>query len=271
MTAGGVTGWEARTGRKAMTGRSTHSMRTLILSDIHSNFQALTAVWDDAIRDGAPVDALWCLGDVLGYGPDPSACIAFLRERDAQVIAGNHDLAAIGRIPLDDFNAYAAAACRFQAALLTAEERGWVEALPLRLSFGDITLAHGSPREPVWEYLDHAAVATASFPHFETRGCLVGHTHLPLLFVQQPRGTVQGFRLQPETAFTPEPGQRFIYNPGSVGQPRDGDPRAASVIYDTETGALTHHRTQYDIPETQRRMSALGLPEPLSARLSVGR
>ena len=248
-------------------------MRALVLADIHSNYQALTAVVQDAHARG-PVDAVWCLGDVVGYGPDPGRCVQFLREQKALAVAGNHDLATIGRVPLDDFNAFAVFASRWNALQLNAEERAYLDGLPQRLEEGLFILAHGSPRDPIWEYVHSEEVAEANFAHFSTRCCLIGHTHIPLVFVEA-EGEIEG---QHCLAYRPVPGEalslkgfRLIYNPGGVGQPRDGDPRAAYAVYDADSETLTHYRVPYEVAATQGRMAAAGLPEFLINRLARGR
>lgn len=247
-------------------------MRTVILADVHSNYQALTAVLLDARRRG-PVNALWCLGDIVGYGPDPHLCIELLQKEGALAITGNHDLATLGKIPVDDFNEYAAAASQWTAQQLTEEDRNYLEQLPLRREIDEVTLVHGSPREPVWEYLVSEPVATASLPYFTTPVCLVGHSHIPLVFQwiegERPQ-RCRIARLTHEERFSLA-GKRVIYNPGGVGQPRDGDPRAAYAIYDAASKTITHFRVPYDIATTQARMAAAGLALYLIQRLAVGR
>lgn len=248
-------------------------MHVLILSDIHSNYEALKAVVQDA-RARGPVDAIWNLGDIVGYGPDPGLCIRFLREEGAITVPGNHDLAAIGRIPLSDFNPYAAAACRWTSTQLTPEDTVFLGGLPLRIEAGPFTLVHGSPRDPVWEYLLSEEAAEENFPLFSTPFCLVGHTHIPTVFMAVAgtpgRERCRGFRPAPEKP-QPTRGLRLIYNPGGVGQPRDGDPRASYALYDSEAESLTHYRVPYDIAATQQRMLEAGLPEYLISRLEMGR
>src|SRR5439155_14620246 len=159
-------------------------MRIGVVSDIHSNLTALLTVLDDM----GPVDALWCLGDFVGYGPWPNECVDLLRERGARAIAGNHDLAAIGTIPCDDFNGDAAFAAQWTADALTPDSRAYLESLTPSLEVDGVTLAHGSPREPVWEYMLSAGVAAASFDAIRTDLCFVGHTHLPSLFIEDGSG-----------------------------------------------------------------------------------
>jgi diadenosine tetraphosphatase ApaH/serine/threonine PP2A family protein phosphatase len=245
-------------------------MQALILSDIHSNMEAFQAVLQDARARGG-FDATWCLGDTVGYGPDPGPCIDLLRSLGPLAICGNHDLAALGRLGLEDFNPHAADAARWTAGQLSTEQRAYLEALPERLEQGDFTLVHGSPLDPIWEYfLPHAMSPSGlrrSFERFPTPYCLVGHSHIPLACREQ------------DLAFSPLPeglpvslgGERLVLNPGGVGQPRDGDPRAAYALYDADASTFTHFRTSYAIEATQAKMRRAGLPEYLAARLSRGR
>lgn len=225
-------------------------------------------------RARGPVHAFWSLGDMVGYGPDPGPCLKFLQEEGAVAVPGNHDLAAIGRISLSDFNHFAAAACRWTAERLSTAEAEFIRQLPLRVEEGPFTLVHGSPRDPVWEYLHTEETAAANLAFFSTLRCLVGHTHVPLVFVAEeaPKGNplCRGFRLTSGQSFVLG-AQRCLYNPGGVGQPRDGDPRASYAIYDEEAASITHYRVPYDIAATQRRMAEAGLSAYLIQRLAVGR
>lgn len=241
-------------------------MRYGIVSDIHANLAAFEAV----LADMGQVDALWCLGDLVGYGPDPNECIELLRRHDHLCIVGNHDLAALGRLDTSDFNVDAARAAEWTARTLT--ERSWLflSTLPERLVAEPFTLVHGSPRSPVWEYITHEGRAAPNFQLFDTQGCLVGHTHVPALYLQKPKtGTVLG-RVPGPGDRTRLDGPKLIANPGGVGQPRDGDPRAAYAVYDSETRVLEWRRVEYPVEVTQQRMRALGLPRRLIERLAYG-
>lgn len=215
------------------------------------------------------VDALWCLGDVVGYGAEPNECIARLRELDAVSIAGNHDLAALGQVSLDPFNAEAAAAARWTAAALTPESRAWLADRPSAAAAGPVLLAHGSPYDPVWEYVTSARVAARSLTCFDSPLCLVGHTHVPSSFVQQPDGQIETeYRVEGDVV---ELGRtRLLANPGSVGQPRDEDPRAAYLILDSDAATLTWHRTPYPVAIAQEKILAAQLPARLARRLALG-
>jgi len=240
-------------------------MRYALLADVHGNLAAFQAVLKD-IEERGGVDEVWCLGDIVGYGPDPSECIALLRQLPHLCVAGNHDWAAIGKVDIADFNPDAAQACRWTATQLTPEDVRYLENLPLTLRRDDFTIVHGSPREPIWEYVLSTQIAKANFGYFETRFCLIGHSHVPLVFEN-----VGESRLLEELPAELKLGEnRLIINPGGVGQPRDGDPRAAYAIYDERNKAIYHYRVPYDIEATQERMVRQGLPSFLVVRLSYG-
>lgn len=240
-------------------------MRVGIISDIHSNLPALETV----LTDLGPVDALWCLGDFIGYGPWPNECIDLLRERGVVSIVGNHDLAALGAISTEDFNRDAAAATDWTARQLTPDNRAYLMSLSPAREVEGVTLAHGSPRQPVWEYLVSGPGAAASFPLFATPLCCVGHTHIPSIFVEQEDRQVTANYMEPGTEFVLGAG-RAIVNPGSVGQPRDHDPRAAYLVYDTEGSTLEWRRVRYDIGVVQTYMRDVKLPAFLRERLRYG-
>ncbi len=244
-------------------------MRYAILADIHSNLAAFESVLQDIEAKG-DCDQIWCLGDVVGYGPDPGQCIKLLREYNHLCIAGNHDWAAIHKIDTSDFNPVAAEACHWTAQQLTDDDISYLENLPLNLCQGDFTLVHGSPREPIWEYLLSTRAARDNFGYFETSFCFIGHSHVPLVFEYVDQSGKCTLR-QLEAGDVLELGEhRLIINPGGVGQPRDGDPRASYGIYDAEAKVYYHYRVEYDIRATQRRLVEAGLPLPLILRLSQG-
>lgn len=244
-------------------------MRYAIIADIHGNLAAFQAVLHDIDGRGG-VGRIWCLGDVVGYGPDPCECIELLRRHDHVCVAGNHDWAALGKADLEDFNPEAAAASVWTMEHLCSEELGYLGNLPLSLTEGDFTLVHGSPREPVWEYLLTIYSARISFDYFQTKYCLVGHSHVPLVFELSADGMDCLLReVSPDTTFKLE-GNRLIINPGGVGQPRNGDPRASYALYDSEQGVISYYRVSYDIATTQQRMREKSLPQRLITRLSYG-
>jgi len=244
-------------------------MKIAVLADIHSNLTAFEAVLEDIEQRGG-VGEVWCAGDIIGYGPDPRECIETARKTCSLCVAGNHDLAAAGVIDTSDFNPYAAAANRWTAQQLTHSEVEFIKGLPLTVERGDFTIAHGSPREPVYEYILDAATAMGNLEAFSTRYCVVGHTHAPALFAfgkSRPVKT-QGLGDGDDIKLGSE---RLIINPGGVGQPRDGDPRASYGLIDTDRRIFTLHRVPYDIPSVRSRMEKAGLPEVLWRRLGVGR
>lgn len=239
-------------------------MRYLIIADIHSNLAALEAV----LADAGPVDRIWCLGDVVGYGPCPNECVERLRALPHLCVAGNHDWASIEKLESSDFNPEARQICLWTGRQLSESSRAYLADLPEVLVEGDFTIVHGSPRHPLWEYILRTATAAVNFDYFDTRYCLVGHTHVPVVFLQRDDGC---------DFWVPEPGDeivlsdaRLIINPGGVGQPRDGDERASYMLLDTERGTLAYRRVAYPIEQTQQLMREAGLPERQIARLAYG-
>ena len=236
-------------------------MRVALLSDVHANLVALEAV----LSELGPVDAIWVMGDTVGYGPDPADVIALLRERGAVLVAGNHDLAVATGKGLDVFNAIAAEAAMMHRAWLGAEERDFLAALPTVERIADATLVHGSLRDPVWEYVWDARGALASLVLAESALSCNGHTHVPAVF-QLDGERVTGTLGRGVVTLS----GRALVNPGSVGQPRDRDPRSAWAVLDTEGRTVEFMRTAYDIAETQRRIRDRGLPAFLADRLASG-
>jgi len=241
-------------------------MRILVLSDIHANLTALDAVLEAA----GPVEAIWCLGDVVGYGPDPNECIERLRSLpNLTCLMGNHDAAALDQIDLEAFNREARHSVRWTQDVLTPQGRDFLAQLPERALAEGVTLAHGSPRSPVWEYLlDHQTVSE-NMAYFDTDLCFIGHTHIPLFFCQESdTGEITGdIVLDGESP--PISGRMFL-NPGSVGQPRDRDSRAAYAIFNSEPRHWKAARAQYDIASVQERMRQADFPTRLVQRLIQG-
>ena len=242
-------------------------MRYAIVADIHSNLAAFRAVLDD-IKLKGEVAEIWCLGDVVGYGPDPHQCLQLLQQYRHICVAGNHDWAAIGKLDTSDFNPDAATACHWTAQQLSPEDMHYLESLPLVIERDDFTIVHGSPREPIWEYLVSTTSAKQNFAHFQSQFCLVGHSHVPLVF-KYDEGACLLSDFPADSVLTLAE-ERLIINPGGVGQPRDGDPRASYAIYDSEAGTIYHYRVTYDIGATQSRMMEYGLPRRLAVRLDYG-
>ncbi len=232
-------------------------LRLAILSDIHANAQALEAALAEIDRRGA--DALVCLGDTVGYNADAQLCLDLVRERCAVVLRGNHDEAvATGNtrgLPRDG-----ALAAKLHHEQLSEADRTWLLDLPLVATFENTTLVHATPQTPErWLRVDSYQVAHAQFAHFDTPVCFAGHTHVP---------AVMGEKIG---QFTVRPGSRFLVNVGSVGQPRDGNPRACVSFFDTDTFAYELVRLPYHVEEARRRIEEAGLPEGLSIRLRTGR
>jgi len=249
-------------------------MKILVISDIHANLNALEAV----LADAGECDATWCLGDLVGYGPDPNECIARVhRLPNLLCVIGNHDSAVLGQIDPNAFNSEARQAIEWTRKILTASSWEFLGSLPERVSTDpgyfnlprQITLVHGSPRQPVWEYLLDTYTATHNFEYFDTDYCFVGHTHLPIIFHHSDGRS-------PARPTIPDSGQRVslspraIINPGSVGQPRDRDPRAAFIIYNPNEDVVEYRRAAYDIAGMQSRMRKLALPERHIVRLEGG-
>lgn len=243
-------------------------MRCLIIADIHSNLEAFEAVLYDAEKLPGGFDAVWCLGDIVGYGPDPSQCIRLLRGFAPLCVCGNHDLAAISKIDIDDFNYEAAAANKWTGEQLSDEDRKFLAALPDVVSVDDFTLVHGSPGAPAWEYITSAYSAMNNFNHFITQFCLVGHSHVPVYFEYDNLLVNEGYPGDGDIITMGE--TRLIINPGSIGQPRDRDPRASYAIYDSQERMILHRRCQYDVGMTQEKMERVGLPGFLISRLGWG-
>lgn len=241
-------------------------MRILVISDVHANLTALEAVLSAAGEH----EAVWCLGDLVGYGPDPNDCVQWVRQfPNLLCLIGNHDAAALDLIEISSFNEDAQRAIRWTQKQLSPSSADFLLGLPDLLTTEDVTLAHGSPRYPIWEYLLDNRTATQNFANFATPFCFVGHSHLPLLF-QLNSGHRFAEMIFPEPdlplAMTP----RAIYNPGSVGQPRDRDPRASYAIFDSEALTWEVHRVSYDIASVQIRMREASLPEKHIRRLITG-
>ena len=242
-------------------------MRVLVISDIHANYDALQAV----LRDAGEVDETWCLGDIVGYGPEPNLCVERVRDiPQLTCLLGNHDVAVLGRMPLSAFNGDAKRSLEYQAKVIYADNVDFLKTLPDTAKVrGEVTMAHGSPRDPVWEYIINSLSARLNFDYFDTPYCFVGHSHLQSMFhLNEENNRVALGALKVDEPFNMEP--RTIFNPGSVGQPRDRDPRSSYAIYDTEAHTWEPRRVEYDIPAVQARIRELKLPEKHAARLAEG-
>ena len=245
-------------------------MRALILSDIHANLEALEAVIVDAQSRGG-FDLIWCLGDMVGYGPDPSACIDRIREFNLVAVAGNHDHAAVGLIDATDFNDTAKSAAKWTSKQVDAEQRDYLRSLPIVSVQGQFTLVHGSLRDPVVEYLLDRNSAAGTLALMETSYCLVGHSHIPFVCCEiQENPEYPEFTEFPEDEPVALGYERRIINPGGVGQPRDRDPRPSYAVYNSDQTAIRRHRVTYDLAKTQKKMKAANLPPRLIDRLDHG-
>jgi diadenosine tetraphosphatase ApaH/serine/threonine PP2A family protein phosphatase len=245
-------------------------LRAAVISDIHSNRHALEAVLQAV--DAAEVDEIWCLGDMVGYGAEPDACTALIRERSSVCLVGNHDLAVLGALDISTFSEAAAAAVEWTRGNVSEETLEFLASLDPIASRRGVGLFHASPRDPVWEYVLSADQAEAGFEAQEERIGLIGHSHIALYFVRAPgvRGYPQGAAAEEGIEIEVADGE-WLLNPGSVGQPRDGDPRGAWLELDTEGWVARYHRVGYDVEGAAAAITAAGLPGLLAERLQVGR
>jgi diadenosine tetraphosphatase ApaH/serine/threonine PP2A family protein phosphatase len=241
-------------------------MRLAVISDVHGNEHALRAVLDCV--DAAAPDAIWCLGDTVGYGPAPNECCALVAERSELALVGNHDLVVIGVLSIDDFNYDAADAARWTREVLSDEAREFLAGLEPTARRDGVELFHASPRDPVWDYVLSAEVAYASLRRTEEPLVLVGHSHVALAVGLRPDGLDGG--VAPDGTLLELAGGRWLLNPGSVGQPRDGDPRAAWLELDLDSRTARFHRVEYPVERTQQDILDRGLPPGLADRLARG-
>jgi len=240
--------------------------RILVLSDIHANLTALTAV----LRQAGSFHETWCLGDLVGYGPDPNECIDLIRSLPGlSCVLGNHDAAAIGQINLETFNYDARKSIRWLRETLTPASIEYIKKLPEKVVVDKVTLVHGSPRNPVWEYLLDIYTASENFEYFDTQLCMAGHTHIPLAYLVSEDGKTIDWAL-PGVGESLRLTSRAILNPGSVGQPRDHDVRACYAIFYPEENIWELNRVEYDINAVQVRIQNAGLPSRHAIRISEG-
>jgi predicted phosphodiesterase len=240
-------------------------MRVAVISDVHGNYHALEAVLGEI--DAAQVDAVWCLGDTVGYGPRPNDCCEAVERRTDRCLVGNHDLVVLGELTVSDFNEDAAAAALWTSQVLTQTSRTFLERLKPQAEIDGVDLFHASARDPVWEYVLTEEAARATLELSDARLVLVGHSHVALALTLNGEGVDGG--LAPAGTEIELTG-RWLLNPGSVGQPRDGDPRAAWLLLDLDRMFATFHRVAYSIENTQNEMRERGLPRVLAARLERG-
>jgi diadenosine tetraphosphatase ApaH/serine/threonine PP2A family protein phosphatase len=242
-------------------------MRIAVLSDVHGNLHALDAVLAAVERERP--DAVWCLGDTVGYGPQPSQCCERVRAVAGVTLCGNHDLGVLGAVPLDDFQPDAAAAALWTREHLDERSAAWLRGLDPAVVVDGAALYHGSPRDPVWEYLLSAEAIVAALEDAPRRLVLVGHSHVALAVARSADGAVAG-GAAPAGTRVDLGDDDLLLNPGSVGQPRDGDPRAAWLLLDQAAGRVEFRREDYDVEATQREIRDAGLPASLGERLAAG-
>lgn len=240
-------------------------MRYAILGDIHANLEALDVVIEDAGSRGA--ERYFSVGDVVGYGADPKACIERLRGLSCLPVMGNHDSAVIGKTDDSYFNPYARSAVLWTQRILSPGEAAFLQGLPIVREEDEFTIVHSTLRDPEnWDYILNLNDAYASFSFLRKGVCFVGHSHVPVIFSNQ--GSVIPFE---KAEFSLEDGDKYIVNAGSIGQPRDGIPDACYVIYDSARSVVEYRRIPYDVPRAQEKILSAGLPEILAARLEIGR
>ena len=242
-------------------------MRIALLSDVHGNLPAFQAVLTDI--DSHSVEEIWCLGDLVGYGAEPDGCVQLARERCHLCLAGNHDLVVTGDIPIEDFSSGAAAAARWTQENIGAETLAFLKALSPADAAREPALYHASPRDPVWEYVLSTWQAAECMDLMEGRVGAIGHSHVALWFHRDGDGQVTGATAEAGLELDLSQG-RWLLNPGGVGQPRDGDPRAAWLLLDTSTWRATWRRVEYPIDLAARAIEEAGLPRMLAERLYSG-
>jgi diadenosine tetraphosphatase ApaH/serine/threonine PP2A family protein phosphatase len=242
-------------------------MRVAVLSDVHANVRALQAVLADI--DAFAPDELWCLGDVVGYGASPNECCSIIRERADLCLCGNHDLAVIGKLDLAEFSGEAAVAARWTQTVLDDGHREWLLSLEPLAARPGVELFHASPRDPVWDYVLSEQIGLESLELTTAPLVLVGHSHVALALSSDKPGEIEG-GLAPDGAALDLSSGRWLANPGSVGQPRDGDPRAAWLLVDFVQKRAAFRRIAYAVEAAQADIRAAGLPDSLAGRLAFG-
>lgn len=242
-------------------------MRVAICSDIHGNRQAFEAVI--AAAASTDVDELWCLGDLVGYGAEPDACVALAEEHCAICLAGNHDLAVGDMLSLEEFSRGAALAVQWTRETISDDTREFLSSLEPTGSARKVGLYHASPRDPIWEYVLSSLAADLCLDATDFRVSLIGHSHVALSFHRREAEAATGSTRRDGEELDLSQG-RWLLNPGSTGQPRDGDPRAAWMILDTARWTATWRRADYDVAGAQAAIRAARLPESLAERLQYG-
>jgi predicted phosphodiesterase len=242
-------------------------MKVAVVSDIHANRHAFEATLDAVAASDA--SELWCLGDLVGYGAEPDACVELAREHAAVCLAGNHDMAVTGELSLEEFTRGASVAAEWTREVMAPENMAFLESLTPQGEEADVDLYHASPRDPVWEYVLSALLAELCMNAQRHRICLVGHSHVALSFVRLEGELATGEPRRGGTRLDVTDGE-WLLNPGSVGQPRDGDPRASWLLLDLDEMDATFHRADYDIAGAAAAIRAARLPDSLAERLEYG-
>lgn len=241
-------------------------MRYAVFSDIHGNLESLQRAL--ALLQGD--ERILCLGDIVGYGPNPNECVEIVRERATDVVLGNHDVAAIDNFGVEYFNSVARAAIEWTQSVISAENIAWLNGLGYESRHEDFLLVHGAP-VTYFEYILDKRIAAAAFERTDARVIFIGHTHIAEYYVLEPDGSISHKHMQQGGDLALEPGKRYIVDVGSIGQPRDLNPMASFVIYDDEQKTVQWVRYAYPIEEVQEKIHHVHLPDALAARLQVGR
>ncbi|UCG62432.1 MAG: metallophosphoesterase family protein [Candidatus Zixiibacteriota bacterium] len=242
-------------------------MKLALISDIHGNLEALVSVLKHVEKQN--VDEIHCLGDVIGYGSDPSGCLELVDKSCTVKLMGNHEYAALGLEDTDDYNPAAQKSAIWTRSQLSDKEKAVIAEFQMSHVLKDMFLVHASPFEPEdWHYVLNAEAALEAFEHLDERICFLGHSHVPQIYAEREDDLP---RCQTGHDFQPDEESRYLINVGSVGQPRDNDPRACYVTFDTNEYEVLYHRSEYDIETAQGKMVQANLPRMLIARLAMGR
>jgi predicted phosphodiesterase len=242
-------------------------MKVAVISDIHANRHAFEAVLDAIAESDA--SEMWCLGDLVGYGGDPDACVELARRHAAVCLAGNHDMAVVGELSLEEFSRGASLAAQWTREVIAPDNLSFLASLEPKGRDGEVGLYHASPRDPVWEYVLSALLAELCLDAQPDRVCLIGHSHVALSF-ERHEGTLATGEPRREGAELDISSGEWLLNPGSVGQPRDGDPRAGWLLLDLDERKASFKRTAYDIAGAAASIRAARLPDSLAERLEYG-
>jgi len=246
-------------------------MKYGIISDIHGNREALNTILD-YLKRKEKIDRFICCGDIVGYGAKPNECTVIIRGlNNCYTVAGNHDWGAIGLEDTSFFNPVALEAVEWTGRHLTKDNRNYLKNLASEIEEDNFLLVHGSPRDPINEYIFEERTFSANLPRIKKNICFVGHTHVPLCLYATPSQEIKGIPLDDDTVLEINPSYKYLINCGSIGQPRDGDPRASCGIYEEKKNIIRIKRIKYDIAKTQEEIINAKLPSALALRLGYGR